>query len=266
MNRHDLAVTLYTDSGREISQQFDTMGTNVTLAGGTLAAVLALLGGGELFAARSTTSTGGITPATAPSLGLDAVPRLSSVSLVVLCLAFPFLVGFLMRSVTAYQNLLRSLTMQREALRYLRGETAFERLDSYIEIYLVRWRSPESLVSTMWHSMKYTRFPWVVVVAAGAITWAFITCSGLAPRLVAAGILLLGLGWEALSLPGTVSRYWTTPSEDERAELAHYPPRDSEDQAQPVSNTPTAHVEVLDMDLGVFIGRRRRLSRPPSPM
>jgi hypothetical protein len=37
------------DAGREITQAFDTLTNNLTLAGGTLAALLAVIGAGELF-------------------------------------------------------------------------------------------------------------------------------------------------------------------------------------------------------------------------
>ena len=71
------------------------MNSNVALAAGTLAAILTVLGAGELFASPA--------PPPKPS----AFPDLSPISLLSFARSFPLVYRFFFRAVIAYQNLLR---------------------------------------------------------------------------------------------------------------------------------------------------------------
>ena len=164
LSEAERARLLYENAGREITQQFDTMASCLTLASGTVAALLALLGGSEIFAARIGPS-GKVLP---PDLG--HIPKLSSVALVVLSLAFPFLVRFFIRSTIAYQNLLRFQKIQRTAWQFLDGMASFSALSARVQVYSTAWRSPEPLRSLMWQNLKYSNFFWVFLVAGvGAV-------------------------------------------------------------------------------------------------
>src|ERR1044071_7934045 len=94
IKRQSLAGRLYDDSGREMTQNFATMNSNMSLAAGTLAAVLTVLGAGELFGGNNAV----------PS---SKVPTLSPVSLIILVIAVPLVYRFFFRSLIAYQNFIR---------------------------------------------------------------------------------------------------------------------------------------------------------------
>jgi hypothetical protein len=202
-----MAVLAYENAGREISQVFDVINSNTGLAAGTLAAVLAVLGAGELFGSsgRRVALGGGL-------------PRLSSVSLIVLAAAAPLLWRFFVRAVTAYQNLLRFIEIQKEAWRFLTGERTWPAFSRYVDLYWVEWRSPKPLHALMWDNLKYGFFG-IFLITGGAVLWAFVTSAGRLPRVVAGAILLIGFGWEAVTLEGHRRKDCRAPTDSELQEL-----------------------------------------------
>jgi hypothetical protein len=207
-SRRELAQLMHQDAGREITQAFEVMNSNMSLAAGTLAALIAVLGAGELFRGKSS----GVTAV------LHGVPRLSSVSLIVLSISLPFLIRFFIRSVTAYQNLDRANGLQREAWRFLTGTRTWAAYQLYVKIYWEGWASSHKLSSLLWRNLKYGFF-WIFAVAVAAISWAFVTSTGVSGRIAAAGILVVGIGWEAGTLINYRRHYFRMPSHEELARL-----------------------------------------------
>ncbi len=208
LSRHDLAQLMYEDSGREITQAFEVLNSNMSLAAGTLAALIAVLGAGELFGSKSNGA----------STVLHGVPRLSSVSLIVLSSAFPFLIRFFIRSVTAYQNLIRANSVQRESWRFMMGTRTWTAYRLFIKLYWEDWATPEPLSKLMWANLKYGFF-WIFAIAISAIAWAFVTSAGLSARLAAVGILLVGVGWESGTMYNFRRQYYNVPSQKDLARL-----------------------------------------------
>lgn len=139
------------------------MNFNTSLAAGVLAAVLGAIAAGELFAAgsQSILSTG-----------------LSSVSLLLLAVSFPFLFRFFVRTMLGYQNLLRFNRIQRYAWHYLTGERSWEAF-----VFLERkfgsvepgnWRSPASLRRLEFSNLEYGYF-WIVSALLIPLVWALTT-------------------------------------------------------------------------------------------
>jgi hypothetical protein len=202
LSRHDLAQLMYEDAGREITQAFGVLNSNMSLAAGTLAALIAVLGAGELFGGKSNGT----------QTALHGVPRLSSVSLIVLSVSLPFLIRFFIRSVTAYQNLIRANSLQRESWRFMMGARTWTAYRLFVKLYWDDWATPESLSKLVWASLKYGFF-WIFAIAVAVITWAFVTSVGLSARLAAMGILLVGIGWEAGTMYNFRRHYFSMPSQ-----------------------------------------------------
>lgn len=232
----EAAALLYDSAGREISLNFDTMNANLSLAAGALAAVLSVLGAGELFRAPK----GQAVP--------KGLPHLSSVSLLVLALVFPLLMRFFVRTMLAYNNLLRYNRLQRAALAYLDGRAVYEWLDLEREWYLDRWRSPLGLWKLVWQNLEYG-YLWILAVAGGTFSWAMITANDGHAELAASCILAVGICWEIMNLATSRRQFFTRPNEDVRCRL-----RDLKLAAAPHFDEPT-----LDVSSGVFIGRRRTM-------
>lgn len=199
-----MAVLIYENSGREITQNFETMNSNMALAAGTLAAVLTVLGAGELFGSPSSASQ------SAPEWPIT----LSGVSLVVLAVAFPLLYRFFFRSLIAYQNLHRFINLQREAWDYLSRMTSWSYFTCFVETYSSRWRSPESMRKLWWENLKYG-YMWVLCVGVVALGWGFVSAPGVGPRVVAGSILAAAALWEGFTTRSHRNRYFRVPSADE---------------------------------------------------
>lgn len=202
LSRHQLAQLMYEDAGREITQAFAVLNSNMSLAAGTLAALIAVLGAGELFGGKSNGA----------STALRGVPRLSSVSLIVLSISLPFLIRFFIRSITAYQNLIRANSLQGESWRFMMGTRTWTAYRLFVKLYWDDWATPESLSKLVWANLKYGFF-WIFAIAVGAIAWAFVTSAGLSARLTATGILLIGIGWEFAIMYNFRRHYFSVPSQ-----------------------------------------------------
>lgn len=204
-DKRSFAERLFDDSGREMSQNFDTMNTNMSLAAGTLAAVLTVIGAGELFGsatARSSTS----------------IPALSPVSLLIIVIAAPLVYRFFFRALTAYQNFIRFRLVQAEAGRYLLGRRSWEALVLYWDLYIDGWRSPDSFGSLAWDNLKYG-FMWIAIVLLIGLAWAFYSTRGIVPRIVASVILSSGLVWESITTRVHRTKYFQTLSHIETVQL-----------------------------------------------
>jgi hypothetical protein len=211
------AVAAFEDAGREITQAFGVLSSNVTLAAGTLAALLAVVGAGELFNRQTvqiTTHTNEVLSVQGQSTA--GIPELSNVSLILFAAALPLLVRFFLRATLGYQQLLRFNRVRDACWRYLAGEGTWESARAYVRIYVTSWRSPETLPKLAWGSAKYG-FVWLFVVYLLVLLWGFLTADNLGPRLVAAGFIVIGVGFEA----ATLTRHYAfdMPSKKEQAEL-----------------------------------------------
>lgn len=247
--RREVTTLAFENAGREISQVFDVMNSNLALAAGTLAALLAVLGAGELFAqAKEGTQVRG-----------GSFPRLSAVSLIVLAAAAPLVMRFFVRSMTAYQNLLRFLDIQRTSWAYLSGQRSWSYFEHHYEIFWMKWRTPKSMRRVVWENVKYG-FMWIGVVMLGAIGYAFWSVDSISARLVAGSILLLGIGWELITLVGYRKRYYQVPTDDEHARLEDLKCEPSEG-AEGEGSVGPAEDAVLEHATGMFLGTRRLLKR-----
>ncbi len=207
-----LASLAYENAGREITQAFETLNSNLTLAAGALGALLAVLGAGELFG-RDTQAqplAGAPSPGATTLLG---IPRLSDVSVLLLAAAFPLLGRFFIRATFGYQQLLRFNLVQRTMWEYLGADIGWEIPGRAMELYIQRWKSPQSAHSLLWGSFKYG-FVWVFVLAAIALGWGLASAPGVAPRLVAAVFALGSVAIEGAGFFG--SKYVRRPTEAER--------------------------------------------------
>jgi len=243
MDRAEYARMVYEDAGREITQSFETQNSNMTLVAGTLAAVLTVLGTGELFHAKSR---------------IGGIPRLSVTSLMVLTIALPLVFRFFVRSTTAYQNLLRFNAIQRAAARFLTGRQPWEAFLLHYTIYVERWRSPRALSRVMLENLRYGYF-WVFVAATVPLAWAFYLANWHWGRSVSLALLVVAFGWEASTLPKFRRRYWAVPTEQELSEL--------ESSASAPAQGPGEEGEKgrswLIEERGFFFGRRRLIDREP---
>ena len=204
MTTEETARLAYENAGREISQSFAVQNANMSLVAGTLAAILTVLGAGELFASERK--------------DLQEVPRLSTTSLLVLTLATPLLFRFFVRSVIAYQNLIRFNAVQGAAWRYLTGREPEEAFLKHYEIYVENWRSPRSFWNFVGENLKYGYF-WVLFAAFATLGWAFYNADWCWGRTISLGLLLVAATWETLTLRSTIRRYFSTPNIDETCEL-----------------------------------------------
>jgi hypothetical protein len=195
--KRDLARLTYENAGREITQAFSVMNANMALVAGTLAALLAALGAGELFASEGRS---------------NGFPEFSSVSLLVLTLAYPLVVRFFIRSLIAYQNLLRFNSVQKAAWRFLASEISWEAFERHQSLYVHEWKSPKTLSRLIVENLKYGYF-WVFAVATLPLAWAFSSADWQCAGIVAAALLLVGLGWEFETMRRSRGRYFRTPDQ-----------------------------------------------------
>ncbi len=238
IERSETARLAYENAGREISQSFDIQNSNMALVAGTLAAVLTVLGTGEIFRAKTR---------------LGGVPVLSVTSLMVLTIALPLVVRFFIRSMIAYQNLLRFNALQIAAWRFLTGKSVWEAFALHHEIYIEKWRSPRTLRHLMLENLKYGYF-WIFAAAVVPLGWGFYLASWHWGRTVS--LLLLGgaLAWETKTLGATRTRYFTVPTREECERLdalASTPVGGADDE-----RLREAKRWVIE-ERGLFVGRRR---------
>jgi hypothetical protein len=248
IDRRALAKTAFENAGREISQAFEVMNANTSLAAGALAAILAVLGAGELFGRG------------ASKAGQDGTfPRLSAVSLVVLAATAPLIVRFFVRSMTSYQSLLRFNAIQRAAWSYLTNRVSWQAFDFHVDLYWNQWKSPKPMRTLVLHNLKYG-FMWISAVTGLALAWAFWSVDEAGARLFAGGLLLLGLGWEGITLLDYRKRYFQTPDCVERKrlqELMASPPLGPRERVERLDDW-----DLLEQSSGMFIGRRRLFRKP----
>lgn len=200
--QREAARAAFDDAGREITQAFDTLSGNLTLAGGTLAALLAVIGAGELFSRPTmvVSVNGSATHLQVPAAPLvHGLPKFSNASLLLLAVALPLVVRFFVRATFGYQQLLRYNRVRNAEWRFLSGQQPWAHARSNYDVYVIKWRSPASRGTLFWGSAKYG-FVWVFVLYATVLGWAFYTASGSTAPFVAAGAILVGIGFEFVTL------------------------------------------------------------------
>jgi hypothetical protein len=248
--RREAAALLYESAGREITLNFDNMNANLSLAAGALAAVLSVLGAGELFRHHAASET------------VAGIPRLSPVSLLVLALLLPLLMRFFVRTMLAYTNLLRFNRLQKVCLAYVDGRGSWEWLELERTTYLDHWKSPLTLGKAVLHNLEYGYF-WILVVALTAFIWADATCSASVPRVIGAGIFAVGFLWEVVIMTTLRRWFFTLPGEEVRCKLRELEERaHAEGGAEPIPDAEDAIP--IEVTSGIFVGRRRLL-RPRRP-
>jgi hypothetical protein len=207
-----IATLAYENAGREITQAFGTLNSNLTLAAGALGALLTVLGAGELFghdiivqiASRAVKNAGSARAST-----LAGVPRLSNVSVLLLAAAFPLLGRFFIRATFGYQQLLRFNKVQRCMWDYLNDKVEWTLPSQVMELYVQKWKSPASAGSLFWGSFKYG-FVWVFVLALIALMWGLATAPGIVPRVIAGIFAVVSVGGESLGFRN--SKYLQRPA------------------------------------------------------
>lgn len=245
--QRDAARAAFDDAGREITQAFDTLTNNLTLAGGTLAALLAVIGAGELFGDQPVVvSINGATthlqtPSSPTAYGL---PKLTNTSLLLLAVALPLVARFFIRATFGYQQLLRFNKVRNAQWRFLSGQHTWAHARGHYDVYVIKWRSPDKAAKLFWGSAKYG-FVWVFLLYATVLGWAFYTASGTLARGVAAAAILIGVGFEIITLRR--SKFFDTPT---AAQLA---------ATVPGPAPPGAVAEIAaPRETELFIGLRRR--------
>lgn len=248
---------MFDDAGREITQAFNVLGSNLTLAAGLLGALLAVIGAGELFGGqtvivnteRTRVHTG--LPSHATVAGL---PKLSAVSLLVLALALPLLLRFFVRATIGYQQLQRYNLVSRACWQYLAGDRSWVSAKAHVDVYVVRWRSPATARSLIIGSAKYG-FVWIAAIYLVVLGWALATVPDAVPREVAAVILVAALLFDPITLGR--SSYFKEPDATERALLPDDGSRDDEE-----GSNEHDLLNLLNRETGIFIGRRWTAKRP----
>ncbi|OBI50369.1 hypothetical protein [Mycobacterium sp. E787] len=221
-DQRQLATVTYQDAGREVSQNFSTMYSNLTLASGLLTALLGVLGAGELFKGA------GGTTGTQPPHMIEGIPALSPISVMVLVLVFPLLFRFFVRTMLAYNNLLRYNKIRAAAWKFLQGQSQWTEFSSTYCLYELKWKSPQTIRQSMWSILKYG-FMWLFAVFVVAIGWGFATTTGgWKFRLIAGLALILGAGWEIGSLIKARTFYFSLPTREDRKECESMRPASSD--------------------------------------
>lgn len=249
------AALAYENAGREISQAFGVLNSNLTLAAGTLGALLAVLGAGELFGSeeiRIFVEGASVKSLSAPVRELHGVPKFSNVALLLLAAAFPLVVRFFIRATTGYQQLERFNLVQRKTWGFLAGMISWHEALGTVDLYVQQWKSPKPLKKLLAGSFKYG-FAWVFALALIALGWAFYSAPDDLPRVVAAAFLVLGVGWEALTLRR--SPYFAVPTDAESERLRTAPPHPSTRSPDESSSA------LVEEQRGLFLGRRRLFHR-----
>jgi hypothetical protein len=201
-DHREAARAAFDDAGREVTQAFDTLANNLTLAGGTLAALLAVIGAGELFGRQPVVvSVNGSTAqvqAPGPPMA-HGLPEFTNASLLLLAVALPLVVRFFIRATFGYQQLLRFNKVRSAQWRFLSGQHTWAHARGHYDVYVVAWRSPETPATLFWGSAKFG-FVWVFFLYALVLGWAFYTASGVLARVVAGAAILIGIGFEIITL------------------------------------------------------------------
>jgi len=214
----ELATVELTDAGREISQQFGTLNSSLALATGTLGALLAVIGGGELFNHQTIIEIGSHSaqeiPASTSSSG--GLPQLSNVSLLIIGLAFPLLLRFYVRATISYQQLERFNLIRKSCWQYLAHERTWHFAQRTIAIYHTDWKSPISRSKLFWGSAKYG-FVLLFAIYLVILGWALVTADDLIPRLVSGLVVLGASAFEGRTLRD--AEWLKGPSSAELAEL-----------------------------------------------
>jgi hypothetical protein len=239
-DQRELAKVTYQDAGREVTQNFSTMYSNLTLASGLLTALLAVLGAGELF--KGAGGTTGTLPPPPPPHMVEGIPALSPISVMVLVLVFPLLSRLLVRSMLAYNNLLRYNKIRAAAWTFLQGQSQWNEFCSTYCLYELKWKSPQTILQSMWSNLKYG-YMWLFAVFVVAIGWGFATTTGgWKFRLIAGIVLILGVGWEIGSLINARRYYFSLPTREDRKECESMRPAslDTANGSGELSGQPTA--------------------------
>jgi hypothetical protein len=266
--RRETLTLAFEDAGREITQAFSTLSGNLTLAAGTLGALLAVIGAGELFGQQSVIVNVEATTVRAKvprQATIEGLPELSNVSLLLLAVALPLIGRFFVRATIGYQQLLRFNKVRTACWRYLSGDLDWPTAKAHVDIYVTRWRSPQRLRTLLWGSAKYG-FVWLFIIYALVLGWAFYTASGFVPRLVAGALIGLWVLFEAFTL--VKSSYFTPPDDNEAASLRDGGGpggQNGNGEAHNVEPPPNSGTQpIVTEESGPFIGRRtlRRLSTP----
>ena len=250
--RRAAATLAYENAGREITQAFGTLSSNLTLAAGTLGALLTVLGAGELFGHDIVVQVIGhaVKPASVPDTRtLAGIPRLSNVSVLLLGAAFPLLIRFFVRATFGYQQLLRFNLIQRSTWDYISGQARWELPRAATNVYVQEWKSPTPARSLLWGSFKYG-FAWVFALATVAFAWGAVTAPGVLPRIVAGVFVIVGVGWELVTL--VTSPYLKCPTNAELQSLK---------RLQPGRRTQHGLHDAAGLALVLLLGRRKILRR-----
>jgi hypothetical protein len=248
LEQREAATLAFDNAGREITQAFDTMNANLTLAAGTLGVLLTVLGAGQLFGNDVVVQVGNrvskLPARTVETVG--GIPKLSDVSLLLLAAAFPLIVRFFVRATLGYQQLLRYINVQKSCWRFLSGAASWTHAQSSVDLYVTQWKTPHRLRHLLVGSLTYG-FAWVFALSACVVTWGFITAPHLAPKLVAAGFLVLALAWEIV----TLSRHaaFELPTAEELTKI--------DAEVGPQSGGAPASASVVEWENGIIISRRR---------
>jgi hypothetical protein len=122
-----------------------------------------------------------------------------------------------MRSLIAYQQLLRFNDVQRSAWSFLAGDESADSFLKHYNVYVEEWKSPSTFSDLVRDNLRYGYF-WVFAIACIVFGWAFYSAHWWGRS---ASITLLGiaLAWEALTLPDYIANYISLPSEDQQHDL-----------------------------------------------
>jgi hypothetical protein len=216
VNRREAAGLAYQNAGREISQAFDVLNSNLTLAAGTLGVLITVLGAGELFGVNGA----GASETVQTQAG---IPEFSNTSLLLVAAAIPLLLRFYVRATLGYQNLIRFNKIQSAAWDYLSGAGAWDVFIAHMTVYIKHWRSPQDASKIWFGSFKYG-FAWVLAVATLAFAWGMWTADACGPRYIAGAFFFAGIAWDVLTLQG--SPYFARPTKTELESLTARNPAD----------------------------------------
>lgn len=257
-NQSELAKATYQDAGREVTQNFSTMYSNITLASGLLTALLAVLGAGELFKGASATT--GTQPPPGPKL-IAGIPALSPVSVMVLVLVLPLLFRFMVRSMLAYNNLLRYNKIRAASWKFLKDQAQWQEFCSTCCLYEQKWKSPQTITESIWSNLKYG-YMWLFSVFIVAIGWGFATTTGGWKFRLVAGITLgLGTGWEIWALRAARQKYFTLPTCADCKECESSGASSTQETDTGAAPNPANRAGLLERSSGIFVGRQVREKR-----
>jgi len=185
----DLAKMAYENAGREITLASQALSVNLTLAAGTLGVALVVAAAGALFSGTAHLD--------------DGIPRLSSISLVLVALAVLLIGRFYIRATFAYQQLARFNLIQKAAWAFMEGDLASDGLQHVVRTFLQQQHAPQPWRRSMWGTLKYG-FGGVFAVAVAALAWGFATApTSSVAWIIALVAVIVSLTWETLTLSGS---------------------------------------------------------------